>query len=70
MCDNKLIYDVLCGYDYKEVLVTCGNTDPHGSRAVCDECYDDHHKMKEIERQEENIKSDNQWARSAGWGEF
>jgi len=70
MCDNKVSYHVTSGYDYREVKVQCGRTDPYGSRAVCDECSSDHHKMEEIERHEASVEADNQSARSAGWGEF
>tara|TARA_B100001750_G_C15423021_1_gene553967 strand:+ start:1062 stop:1184 length:123 start_codon:yes stop_codon:yes gene_type:complete len=39
-------------------------------RAICDECASNPRKMAEINRLEDDIKADNQWAKSAGWGEF
>ena len=33
-CKNKVSYYVPHGYDYRESLVPCGDTDPHGGRAV------------------------------------
>lgn len=69
-CKNKVSYYVPRGYDYREVFVKCGNTDVYGGRAICDDCANDKRKMAEIERQEANIRADNEWARSAGWGEF
>jgi hypothetical protein len=36
MCNNKVSYYIPRGYDYREFFVKCGNTDPHGGRAVCD----------------------------------
>ena len=70
MCDKKVSYFVPSGYDYKEVFVRCGNTDPHGSRAICDKCSQDQDEMAAIERHEENMAADNAWLRSAGWGEM
>ena len=70
MCDNQVSFHVPRGYDYREVFVKCGNTDPHGGRAICQECSEDPHTMRDIKNQEENIAADNAWARSANWGEF
>ena len=70
MCENKAIYYVPHGYDYREVEVKCGLTDPHGGRAVCDECAADRSKMEEIRKKEEVIAADNWAAASAGWGEY
>ena len=69
-CENKVSYYVPKGYDYREVLVTCGSTDPHGSRAVCDECSSNFAKMREIEAHEANVKADNETARMSGYGEY
>jgi hypothetical protein len=38
MCNNKVSYYIPRGYDYREFFVKCGNTDPHGGRAVCNDC--------------------------------
>ena len=70
MCDNQVSFHVPRGYDYCEVFVKCGNTDPHGGRAICQECSEAPHTMRDIKNQEENIAADNAWARSANWGEF
>ena len=49
-CENKVSYNVPKGYDYKEVFVKCGNTDPYGNRAICDECASDPAEMDRIKR--------------------
>jgi len=69
-CKNKISYHIPKGYDYKEVFVKCGTTDPFGNRAICDECYSNPAKMKGIKQQEENAAADNAWLESAGWGEI
>ena len=70
MCLNQETYYIPKGYDYREVQTKCGNTKYDGSRAICDECSANADKMRNINRQEANIKADNEWAASAGWGEF
>ena len=45
-CENKVSFYVLRGYDYSEVFVKCGNTNPHGTRAICEECSSNVNKMK------------------------
>lgn len=70
MCMNKVSYWVPRGYDYRETFVRCGNTDPHGERAICDECRHDRDKMSAIERQERLVAEDNATAHAAGWGDF
>jgi len=69
-CKNQVSYYVPRGFDVRETFVKCGNTDPHGERAICDDCASDPRKMATIKRQEENIAADNAWAHSAGWGDF
>lgn len=71
-CENKVSYSVVTnsGFRTREHLVRCGLTDPYGMRAICDECLSDPRKMAEIQQHEDNIKADNQWAKSAGWGNF
>ena len=54
MCDNQVSFYVPRGYDYREVFVKCGTTDPHGGRAICQACSE----------------ADTASARSAGWGEY
>jgi len=69
-CKNKVSYYVPHGYDYRESLVPCGNTDPHGDRAVCDKCASNPDIIREIQRQEANIEADNRAADSAGYGDY
>mgnify|MGYP003114522368 FL=1 len=38
MCDNKISYFVERGWDYKEIFVQCGRTDPYGGLALCEKC--------------------------------
>jgi len=69
-CSNLVSYYVPRGYDYREVAVRCGRTDPHGGRAICDTCQGNASKMQEISRQEDDAAADNAWLKSAGWGEI
>ena len=69
-CENKVSFYVPRGYDYREVQVKCGNTDPYGDRTICESCRNNSNKMRAIERQERNAEADNAWLRSAGWGEM
>ena len=71
-CENKVTYSLITnsGFRTRDHLVRCGLTDPYGMRAICDECASTPRKMAEINRLEDDIKADNQWAKSAGWGEF
>jgi hypothetical protein len=70
MCKNKVSYYIPKGYDYKEVFVKCGNTDPYGNRAICDNCANDSMEMSRINQHEKNVAADNAWLASAGWGEM
>ena len=70
MCENKVSYHVPKGYDYKEEFVKCGNTDPDGNRAICEECASNPVIMRGIRQHEENVAADNAWLKSAGWGEM
>ena len=69
-CENKVSYYVPRGYDYREVFVKCGNTNPYGDRAICDKCGSSSVIMREISQHEENVDADNAWLKSAGWGEM
>jgi hypothetical protein len=69
-CENKVSYHVPRGYDYREVFVKCGNTDPHGNRAICGKCASSSVIMRGIRQHEENVAADNAWLKSAGWGEM
>ena len=66
MCTKKISYFVPKGYDYREVFVKCGNTNPFGGQALCNKCIDD----PAIKQQQENADADNAWLKSAGWGEM
>jgi hypothetical protein len=68
MCDNKVSYYIPRGHDYREVFVKCGNTDPYGGRAVCDDCNAKY--GQQIAREEEAIAADNWASRSAGYGDW
>lgn len=70
MCDNVVIQLVEKGWDYKEVKSKCGNTGQYGQTLICLPCQENPVKMAEIRRHEANTKADNEWARSAGWGEY
>jgi len=70
MCDNKVSFHIPHGYDYREVFRQCGETDPRGGRAICETCKKDPAVMRNIQQHEENIAADNDWLKSAGWGEM
>jgi hypothetical protein len=69
-CTNKVSFWVERGFNYREVKVKCGNTNPWGDRTICDKCAGNSKTMKDIERHEENVAADNEWLKSAGWGEM
>ena len=69
-CNNPVRYYVARGYSYREMTVKCGRTDPYGDRAICDQCSSDREKMRQIRNDEANIRADNDWLRSAGWGDI
>jgi len=71
-CKNEVSYMVEIGDSmrYREHFVRCGTTDPHGERCICEECENNPAIMEEIRRHEANVNADNQWLRSAGWGEM
>tara|TARA_R110000850_G_scaffold67019_8_gene149083 strand:+ start:649 stop:864 length:216 start_codon:yes stop_codon:yes gene_type:complete len=69
-CKNKFELYAPHGYDYRAYEIKCGNTDHNGDRAVCDTCAADHNIMQDIRRHEANVQADNDWAHSAGWGDF
>jgi len=71
-CRNKVEFWVPTsdGWNYREVQVRCGNTDPHGGRAICWVCREDKAEMQRIQQHEENVAADNAALKSAGWGEM
>jgi hypothetical protein len=71
MCENRVGYwFTRSNGTSKEYFVRCGNTDPYGGRAVCDDCAGDAGKRAEIERAEASIRADNAASRAAGWGDW
>ena len=70
ICNNEVSYQKEHGWGYKEVFVKCGNTDIYGNRAICEECENNPVIMESIRNHEKNIRADNEWLRSAGWGEM
>ena len=69
-CENKVSFWVASGYSHRETKVKCGNTNPYGGRTICEECASNPSERKAIQQHEENIAADNDWLRSAGWGEM
>ena len=37
-CNKKIEVSVPSGWDYKMITVRCGNTSPHGTPFMCDDC--------------------------------
>ena len=72
ICKNEVSYMVERGdtMQYIERQVRCGNTDPFGERCICDECRSNPAIMKSIRDHQANVRADNQWLRSANWGEM
>ena len=70
MCENTVTYYVPKGYDYKEVVGTCGQTGYDGNRLLCHGCLNDPAIMRALEIHDENAAADNAWLKSAGWGEM
>lgn len=68
MCETRVSYWIPKGGSHKEYFVRCGNTDPYGGRAVCDECEDRHGER--IAAEERAIAADNAASHSAGWGDW
>ena len=69
-CNNKVEYSIPTAYHYRQVTTKCGNTDYYGERTICDKCRSSASTMESIRTQEANNKADNQWLKSAGWGEM
>tara|TARA_R100000687_G_C6309120_1_gene99599 strand:+ start:203 stop:421 length:219 start_codon:yes stop_codon:yes gene_type:complete len=69
-CENEVSYFTGEMPNYTERLVKCGTTNPYGKRTICDDCRSNPKIMEEIRRHQANVDADNQWLRSAGWGEM
>lgn len=66
MCEERISYWIPKGYDYAEVKVQCGRTDPHGGVALCE----DHVHDEGVRAHLASVEADNAWLKSAGWGEI
>ena len=55
---------------YRPTEVRCGTTDPNGDRCICPQCESDPVIMESIRNHQANVDADNQWLRSAGYGEM
>ena len=76
-CKNDISYMVEIGRTrklwhmrYREIFIRCGNTDPHGEIAICEECENDPKIMQSIQNHKANVAADNAWNKSAGFGEL
>lgn len=70
MCNNLVTQYVERGFECKPVEIKCGNTGIYGQRVICDKCENDEGLNERLRVQDEDIKADNEWLRSAGWGEI
>jgi hypothetical protein len=71
-CENEVSYMVEIGdsMQYREQMVRCQTTDPHGERCICESCENDPAKLKAHQDHVYSTKCDNDWLRSAGYGEM
>ena len=69
-CTNEVEYSIPTAYHYRQVKTRCGNTNYYGERTICEKCRRNSSKMESWRIQEANNKADNQWLKSAGWGEM
>ena len=69
-CTNEVEDSIPTAYHYRQVKTRCGNTNYYGERTICDKCRRNASKMESWRIQEANNKADNQWLKSAGWGEM
>ena len=65
-CQNKVIQFVPHGFAHREVEMQCGSTSIHGNALWCDECR----HTERVRNIEANSKADNEWLRSANYGEI
>ena len=68
MCRNIVIQHVPKGHGYKAINMRCGDTSIHGASLFCDECKEAQSKLSK--ERAANMKADNEWLASAGWGEM
>jgi len=69
-CENEISYFTGEMPNYTERLVRCGTTDPYGKLAICQDCENNPQIMRSINDRLSNNRADNEWLRSAGWGEM
>ena len=68
-CSNSVSYHIPRGFSYVERSIPCGSTDHLGDRAICETCKSNPVIMQGIRAHENAMDADNDWLRSAGWGE-
>ena len=69
-CPNSVTYFIPRGYSHFEMAIPCGSTDYRGDRAVCETCGSSPVITRSLEDHEASVRADNDWLRSAGWGEL
>ena len=69
-CSNPVSYYIPRGYSYVERSIPCGSTDHRGDRAISETCENSPAIMQGIRAHEDAMDADNDWLRSAGWGEL
>ena len=69
-CKNKVIQIVDKGYDVKEIKLRCGSPSMYGERLLCNKCLHDEDLQERLRQQDENMKADQDWLDSTGWGEM
>ena len=60
-CKNEVSYYIPVGYDHREHFVLCGNTDPHGGQAICEQCASNPAEVERCRLHEENAAADSAW---------
>jgi len=70
ICKNKVKQTVDKGYDVKIVEVPCGSTSIHGDRLLCNKCLHDKDLQDRLRQQDKNMKVDQDWLNSSGWGDM
>ena len=70
MCNNLVTQYVERGFDCKPVEIKCGNTGIYAQRVLCTKCENDTELNDRLQIQDDDTNADNEWLRSAGWGEI
>jgi len=50
--------------------ISCGGTNYYGQSQLCPNCENNPQEVEAQRRRNANAEADNQWLRSAGWGEI